>query len=75
MLPPTTSEPYSKLRNLVKNIQKSLVYPIKPIKVHFYDNLSVISAQIVHLPLIFANSAVFTVEYWVVLALTHTVIL
>ena len=54
---------------------KSLVYPDELIEVHFLDNSSIISHQIVHLPLRFADGAVHTVEFQVVPPLNHAIIL
>ena len=42
---------------------------------HLSDNSSVISHQIVHLPLKFADGAIHTVEFRVVPALNHAIIL
>ena len=56
-------------------IQKSSWCPDEPIEGHLDDNSSVISHQIVHLPLIFANDDVHTVESWVVSILNHAIIL
>ena len=44
-------------------------------EVHLADNPLVISHQIVHLPLRFANSAIQTVEFRVVLALNNAIII
>ena len=44
-------------------------------EVHLADNSSFISHQIVHLPLQFADGAIHTVEFRVVPALNHAIIL
>ena len=44
-------------------------------EVHLSDNYSVVSHQIVHLPLHFADGAIHTVEFRVVYALNHAIIL
>ena len=57
------------------SFQKFLLYSAKPTKLHLADASSVISHQIVHLPLQFADRAIYTVEFWVVPALNYTIIL
>ena len=54
---------------------KSLLCSDYPVKVHLADNSSVISHQIVHLPLQFTNIAIHTVEFRVVPALNHNIVL
>ena len=44
-------------------------------EVHLADNSSVISHHIVHLPLYFADGAIHTVEFRVVPALNHAIML
>ena len=44
-------------------------------EVHLANNSSVISHQIVHLPLQFADVAIHTVGFWIVPALNHAIIL
>ena len=44
-------------------------------EMHLADNYQVVSYQIVNLLLKFANGAVHTVEFWVVPALNHAIIL
>ena len=55
--------------------QKFLLCSAEPIKVHLAENYSVISDQIVHLPLQFADGAIYTVEFWVVPAFNHAILL
>ena len=42
---------------------------------HLADSYTVISHQIMHLPIIFDDGAVHTVEFWVVPILNHAIIL
>ena len=44
------------------NIQKSLLCPFEPMEVHLASNSSVISHQIVDLPLKFSSGAVHTID-------------
>ena len=42
---------------------------------HLADKSTVVSHQIVQLPLKFADGAVYTVEFWVIPVLNHAIIL
>ena len=44
-------------------------------EVHLADSSSVFSHQIVHLPLQYADGAIHTVDFRIVLTLNHTIIL
>ena len=44
-------------------------------EVHFDDSYAVIYHQIMYLPIKFSDVAVHTVEFWVVAALNHAIIL
>ena len=57
------------------NIQNSFLFPFEPMEVHLDDYYSVISHQIVYLPLNFVDDAVHTVEFWLVSALNRDKIL
>ena len=61
--------------NLSNSIQKSLLCSDEPMELHLADNSFVISHHIVHLPLQFADSAIYTVGFWAVPILNHAIIL
>ena len=48
------------------SIQTFLLYSYNPMELHLAYNSSIVSHQIVHLPLQFADSAIHTVEFGVV---------
>ena len=59
----------------INTIQMFLLCSAEPMEVHFADNFSVVSHQIAHLPFHFADGAIHTLEFRVVSALNHAIIL
>ena len=57
------------------NAYKSFLCSVDPMELHFSDNFSLFSHQIVHLALQFADGAMHTFEFWVFTALNHTITL
>ena len=53
----------------------SLLCPAEPMELHLADNSTAISHQIVHLALKFSDGTMHIVEFRVVLALNHAIIL
>ena len=57
------------------SVLKSLLCSVEAIEVHSTENSLVFSHQIVYLPLQYSDGAIHTIEFWVVPALNHAIIL